>query len=116
MVFRPSPDILNYYKSLLDRDDGRYGEGMPEQNLLNWAHRNDGNMPWTALDPTWNIFRPTVNDMEKGVKSLHEKYWNPEHEDLKPHLEKWRWRMQGFYEARDTFLQDEYARYGLGDA
>ncbi len=31
--------------------------------------------------------------MEAGVKSLHEKFWRPEHGDLKPHLEKYKKKM-----------------------
>jgi len=42
-----------------------------------------------------------VQDMEAGVKSLHEKFWNPEHTDLKPYLEKWKWRMLQYFEEKD---------------
>jgi alpha-N-acetylglucosamine transferase len=102
IVLQPSAAMFKYYVSLLDKSDGRWGEGLPEQNLLNWAHRRPkGNMPWQTLDKMWNIHFPTVQDMEAGVKSLHEKFWNPEHEDLRPHLEKWKWRMLQYFEERD---------------
>ncbi|UPX12083.1 uncharacterized protein EKO05_0002656 [Ascochyta rabiei] len=100
IVFQPSTDMFAYYVSLLDKSDGRWGEGLPEQNLLNWAHRRPkGNMPWQTLDRMWNIHFPTVQDMEAGVKSLHEKFWNPEHKDLRPYLEKYKWRMLGYFEG-----------------
>lgn len=102
IVFQPSLDIFAYYVSLLDKSDGRWGEGLPEQNLLNWAHRRpDGNMPWKTLDRMWNIHFPTIEDMEAGVKSLHEKFWNPEHVELKPYLEKYKYRMLEFFEEMD---------------
>jgi alpha-N-acetylglucosamine transferase len=102
IVLQPSADMFAYYVSLLDKSDGRWGEGLPEQNLLNWAHRRPkGNMPWQTLDKMWNIHFPTVQDMEAGVKSLHEKFWNPEHKDLRPYLEKWKWRMLQFFEERE---------------
>ncbi|KAF2825450.1 nucleotide-diphospho-sugar transferase [Ophiobolus disseminans] len=102
IVFQPSAAMFNYYTSLLDKDDQRWGEALPEQNLLNWAHRRPhGNMPWQTLDRMWNIHFPTVRDMEAGVKSLHEKFWNPEHQDLKPYLERVRDKMVEYFEKRD---------------
>lgn len=43
-VFTPSLVLFNYYVSLLSLP-GRFDPNMPEQNLLNYAHRRDGNMP-----------------------------------------------------------------------
>ncbi|KAF2252809.1 glycosyltransferase family 8 protein, partial [Trematosphaeria pertusa] len=99
-VFQPSLEAFNYYTSLL-QIPGRFDPSMMEQNLLNYAHRRDGNMPWQQLGNTWNIHYPTVADLDGGVKSLHEKWWTPEHADLKPYLESWRWQMKGYFEARD---------------
>ena len=61
-------------------------------------------MPWKQLDTQWNIHYPTVQDLEGGVASLHEKWWAPVYSDLKPYLESWRWRMEGFHEARDDHI------------
>ncbi|KAH8725870.1 nucleotide-diphospho-sugar transferase [Phaeosphaeriaceae sp. PMI808] len=106
IVFAPSTEMFAYYSSLLDKSDGRWGEGLPEQNLLNWAHRRpNGNMPWQTLDRMWNIHFPTVKDMQAGVKSLHEKFWNPEHGDLKVYLEKYKWQMLKFFEERDRGME-----------
>ena len=59
-------------------------------------------MPWMQLSPEWNIHYPTVEDLEGGVASLHEKWWAPVDEGLRPFLRSWRWRMEGFYEAEDV--------------
>jgi alpha-N-acetylglucosamine transferase len=47
-VFSPSKVLFSYYASLLSLP-GRFDPGFPEQNLLNYAHRREGNMPWKAL-------------------------------------------------------------------
>lgn len=100
-VMQPSLDLLAYYQSLLGLD-GRFNPHLPEQNLLNYAHRREGNMPWKAMANTWNIHYPSPDDLMGGVASLHVKWWAPEYPDLRPYLESWRWRMEGFYEARDA--------------
>lgn len=48
---------------------------------------------------------PSVQDLQGGVASLHEKWWNPVYTDLRPYLESWRWRMEGFHEARDYMVK-----------
>ncbi|KAI4738347.1 nucleotide-diphospho-sugar transferase, partial [Aureobasidium sp. EXF-8846] len=93
-VFKPSRAMFDYYMSLL-KLDGRFNPQFPEQNLLNYAHRDKGNMPWTHLGNEWNIHYPKVDDLLGGVKSLHDKWWSPEVQDLKPYMESWRWRMEG---------------------
>jgi alpha-N-acetylglucosamine transferase len=111
-VFKPSRAIFDYYMSLL-KLDGRFNPQFPEQNLLNYAHRDKGNMPWTHLGNEWNIHYPKVDDLLGGVKSLHDKWWSPEVQDLKPYMESWRWRMEGHYEARDQMLTKDYQKHGL---
>ncbi|EME88017.1 glycosyltransferase family 8 protein [Pseudocercospora fijiensis CIRAD86] len=102
-VFEPSMELLAYYISLTDTP-GRFEPELPEQNLLNYAHRRNGNMPWIQLDTKWNMHYPTVQDLEGGVATLHEKWWEPMYADLRPYLESWRWRMEGFYEGRDLTM------------
>ncbi|KAJ9627229.1 hypothetical protein H2203_003691 [Taxawa tesnikishii (nom. ined.)] len=104
-VFKPSFEMLSYYISLINIPD-RFNPELPEQNLLNYAHRREGNMPWTTLGNTWNIHYPSMNDLMGGVRSLHEKWWAPVNQDLGPYLESWRWRMEGYFEARDLLLQE----------
>lgn len=99
-VLQPSIEMFEYYRRIMQIEN-RFKPEFPEQNLLNYAHRPDGNMPWKMLNNTWNIHYPTMNDLQGGVASLHEKWWAPEVKELKPYLEAWRWRMQGYYEAMD---------------
>ena len=104
-VFEPSLTLLSYYLSLINTVN-KFNPEFPEQNLLNYAHRGEGNMPWQQLGNTWNIHYPTVDDLHQGAKSLHEKWWDPENKDLQSYLETWRWRMEGYFEARDARFVD----------
>ncbi|KAG9825596.1 hypothetical protein KCU77_g14969, partial [Aureobasidium melanogenum] len=65
------------------------------------------------LGNEWNIHYPKVDDLLGGVKSLHDKWWSPEVQDLKPYMESWRWRMEGYFEARDQMLTKDYEKHGL---
>ncbi|KAK4507849.1 hypothetical protein PRZ48_001584 [Zasmidium cellare] len=105
-VMQPSLDVLAYYLSLLDVPN-KFDAGLPEQNLLNYAHRPDGNMPWTHLDTKWNMHFVTWDDLQGGVHSLHANFWKPSDERLVPFLLQWRWRMEGFFEGRDRGLFGE---------
>jgi hypothetical protein len=55
----------------------RFDANLPEQNLLNYAHRRDGNMPWQTLWYGWNVHFASSEDLEGGVASVHEKWWRP---------------------------------------
>lgn len=106
-VFQPSLAMLDYYMSLMKTVD-KFNPTFPEQNLLNYAHRKEGNMPWLQLGNTWNIHYPTVDDLLNGVKSMHDKWWAPENDELRPYMESWRWRMEGHMEALDAVREDKY--------
>jgi len=102
-VFTPSKVLFEYYLSLL-RLPGRFDPGFPEQNLLNYAHRRDGNMPWKPLWYGWNVNWPTERDWRGGARSFHAKYWdgNPGHDPfLKAMWREQRAEMEGFYRGRD---------------
>ncbi|KAI9662962.1 MAG: hypothetical protein M1821_008009 [Bathelium mastoideum] len=106
-LFSPSLTLFDHYKSVMNiphRFDPRY----PEQNLLNYAHRRNGTMPWQDLGTQWNIRFPTVDDLATGVQSLHDKWWHP-HMDgrLNEFYQEVRWRMEGFYEAWDRTMESE---------
>jgi len=73
-LLSPSPELFNYYTSLLGLE-GRFDSTYPEQNLLNYAHREAGNMPWSKLHHHWNINLPNMNDVKSGVSSVHSKLW-----------------------------------------
>ncbi|KAL9623537.1 MAG: hypothetical protein Q9160_002218 [Pyrenula sp. 1 TL-2023] len=102
MVLQPSLDLFAYYLSLTKVPRDRFNHDLPEQNLLNYAHRRDGNMPWQALDPAWNVQYPSLKDVEGGAASLHDKWWD---ERAQPGLwalyRGWRMRMMGFNRFRE---------------
>lgn len=79
-VLGPSTELFNYYTSLLEgpgaNATGKFVGGYPEQDLLNYAHRWNGNMPWRELrNWRWNVNWPTRRDWEAGARSFHAKYW-----------------------------------------
>lgn len=81
-LFQPSTTLFKYYTSLLTLKD-RSVRSYPEQNLLNYAHREWGNMPLAHLKTGWNVNLPNMNDVKKGVKSVHAKLW-AEGNELQP--------------------------------
>ncbi|KAL9101452.1 MAG: hypothetical protein Q9163_003283 [Psora crenata] len=70
----PSQGIFEYYLSVL-QIEGLFDTGMMEQNLLNYAHRRDGPMPWTEVYYTWTTTYPTIKDYDMGAHTLHHKWW-----------------------------------------
>lgn len=99
-VMKPSLEMQSYYFSLFDTPD-RFDPGLMEQNLLNYAHRPSGNMPWTTVNNTWNLHMALPSDIEGGVASVHSKWWDPLDPSMKPWLAARRWRMEGYFEAMD---------------
>ncbi|TVY36255.1 Meiotically up-regulated protein [Lachnellula subtilissima] len=73
-VMSPSLKLFRYYLSLFS-NTSRFDTTYPEQNLLNYAHREDRNMPWGRLNYPWNINLPLLRDVEMGVASVHAKLW-----------------------------------------
>ncbi|KAF2237550.1 glycosyltransferase family 8 protein [Viridothelium virens] len=101
-VFAPSLDLFAYYVSLLSLE-GRFDPTYPEQNLLNYAHRSEGNMPWRHLWYGWNVNWPTEKDWRAGARSFHAKYWDgdPTHDKvLKRIWRDQRWEMEGYWKGR----------------
>lgn len=71
-LFGTSEDMFDYYTELLEHDnifDPKY----VEQNLLNYAHRQDGRMPWQHVETQWNIRFPNMKDKDGGAHSFHDK-------------------------------------------
>lgn len=100
-VFAPSLSVFDHYVDIMvqkDSFDPRY----VEQNLLNYAHRRDGPMPWSDIGTGWNTRFPSVEDAEGGVKSVHDKWWKPDVDGrLLPWYREVKGRMDGFYEAME---------------
>ncbi|KAK5693696.1 hypothetical protein LTR97_010265 [Elasticomyces elasticus] len=102
-VFTPSKVLFEYYMSLL-KAPGKFDPGFPEQNLLNYAHRRDGNMAWKPLWYGWNVNWPTEKDWRGGAHSFHAKYWDgdPSHDPLlKAIWKEQRAEMEGYYRGRE---------------
>lgn len=99
VVLRPSMEMYEHYVRIANIE-GRFPGGSPEQDLWNYVHRQDGNMPWTQIDPKWTINSPTYEDFEKGVVTFHEKYWRIRDDlRLRDVLLRSRWKMEGFFKA-----------------
>lgn len=99
-LFRPDLTLFEHFKAILSIPN-RFDPKYMEQNLLNYAFRREGQMPWTNMnDQSWHIRFPNVRDKEAGVASMHDKWWSA-HMDkaLQPFYDSVRWRMEGFYEA-----------------
>ena len=100
----PSNELFDYYMHVLYCPEGRFDPVFPEQNLMNYAHRRDGPMPWKDVDYKWTTTFPTMAEYEAGAKSLHHKWWwsstdIPEH-GLNQLTTKWfqvRGEMEGYY-------------------
>lgn len=108
-VFTPSLLMQAYYLSLL-AVPGKVTGGMMEQDLLNYAHRREGNMPWKPIWYGWNVNWPTEKDWKAGAASFHAKYWDgdPSHDPvLKAIWREQRAEMEGFYRGREMGLKRE---------
>ncbi|KAF1343715.1 nucleotide-diphospho-sugar transferase [Delphinella strobiligena] len=62
-VFGPGQEMFEYYSALLNRDDS-FDPRYIEQNLLNYAHRLEGRLPWQEPDSRWNVRFPGMADWE----------------------------------------------------
>jgi alpha-N-acetylglucosamine transferase len=74
-VMKPSREMFDKYVSILNIPE-RFDSSRMEQNLLNYAHREDGPMPWMRLKPgAWNTNHPNMDDWNYGTATLHNKLW-----------------------------------------
>jgi alpha-N-acetylglucosamine transferase len=73
-VLAPSEAMFEYYLFLLDQP-GLFDPAYPEQNLLNYAHRVDGRMPWQDVGPIWSQKGSSFEHYDPSLKSLHQKWW-----------------------------------------
>ncbi|KAI9799395.1 MAG: hypothetical protein M1833_004095 [Piccolia ochrophora] len=102
-IFSPNTKLYTHYMSIIN-STGKFNPEMPEQNLLNYVHRQEGNMPWRKLSPEWNINFATMKDKEGGVASMHVKYWAKDSsQDTLNYALHWRWEMEGFWKGKEKF-------------
>ena len=104
VLLKPSIEMFDFYMSLAN-NKGRFPGGSPEQDLWNYAHRLNGNMPWKSVHPNWTVNSPNFGDYEHDVATLHEKYWRAlRDKKLRDVLLKSRWKMEGFFNSLDLEL------------
>lgn len=76
MLFAPSEQLFQYYMHILTGPEAPPNARYPEQDLLIYAHRNNGPMPWTRIPIGWSANdADMVEELEGGVRSLHVKPW-----------------------------------------
>lgn len=73
-VISPSMDMFNFFLSLLDHPVP-FNLNYPEQNVLNFAYRTDGQMPWQDLGTEWNDITQLNPSYDRNARSLHHKWW-----------------------------------------
>ena len=104
-VMKPLRRMFEYYMTLLrSPQHDLFSPPSPVQNLLSFAHRRKGRMPWMAIDWRWNANWPTVRDLEGGARSVHAKFWEEDasmDETLKRMFELLKVKMLGFWRGVD---------------
>jgi alpha-N-acetylglucosamine transferase len=104
VILQPSIKMFNHYMSVASIE-GRFPGGSPEQDLWNYVHNRDRNMPWKQIDPDWTVNTPSFDDYEHGIASFHEKYWSRYAEPkLRDVLLRARWKMEGYFDAMDDMV------------
>ncbi|KAK0391526.1 hypothetical protein NLU13_1026 [Sarocladium strictum] len=100
-MLKPSKKMFDYYMGLLDMP-GRFSPEYPEQNLLNYAHRWEGAMPWREISGRWNTKFTSEDDLRGGVVSMHEKFWKLRSggTELMRFVDSKRWQAEGYWLAQ----------------
>ena len=72
MLLQPSAELFAYYEWVLRRPEAPFAAAYPDQDLLIYAHRADGPLPWRRIPIAWS-----ANDGEWAgrARSLHVKAW-----------------------------------------
>jgi alpha-N-acetylglucosamine transferase len=77
MLLTPSEHMFKYYQWLLSQAGTLFDLSLPEQNLLFYAHRADGNMPWKRIPIEWSANDAEImHRLDGRLKSLHIKSWD----------------------------------------
>ncbi|KAJ5101716.1 hypothetical protein NUU61_003938 [Penicillium alfredii] len=112
-LYTPSASAFQYYLEILARPE-LFFNALPDQDLLNYAHRRGGPMPWNTLDPTWYINWPTPADIDGGMAILHSKFWFDEHyREVQEYCLSRRWEMEGYWMGREGKSHANYATNNL---
>ncbi|KAJ5989102.1 hypothetical protein N7481_004312 [Penicillium waksmanii] len=97
-IYSPSSELFQFYTNLLNLPE-LYYMGVPDQDLLNHAHRWGGPMPWRRLHWSWYINWSNDNDLNGKMALLNAKWWGSGMRT--PAVEQFalarRWEMEGFW-------------------
>ena len=74
-VCHPSLEIFDYYMRIM-KIPNRLRIDSLDQDLMHYAHRRNGPMPWTDVEYTWTSTWPSMKEYKMGAHSLHEKFWD----------------------------------------
>ncbi|KAJ5439920.1 uncharacterized protein N7458_010918 [Penicillium daleae] len=106
-MYSPSVEMYQYYMRLLDHPDLYYA-GIPDQDLLNYAHRWGGPMSWKRLHWSWYINLPNQNDLQGDMALLHAKWWEQGASLPSQSVEQFafarRWEMEGYWMRQNEKL------------
>lgn len=104
VMLHPSMDVFNHYISVASIE-GRTAGAALENNLWEYVHRSDGNMPFSKIKPTWIMNHAVYNDWESGIAAVYEKWFRNSLSDkkLRDVLLAARWRMDGFWSGKYRF-------------
>ena len=75
MLLAPSATLFKYYESVLNRPEAAFTAAFPDQDLLIYAHRAEGRMPWRKVPQIWSANDGAMMEKIPGLKSLHVKAW-----------------------------------------
>ncbi|KAJ5278574.1 hypothetical protein N7478_003946 [Penicillium angulare] len=104
LIYSPSTELFQYYLKLLQNPD-LYYTGGPDQDLLNYAHRWGGPMPWRRLHYSWYLNWPNDNDLKGNMAILHTKWWDHKFSYSSDSVEKFafarRWEMEGYWIGKE---------------
>lgn len=106
-LFQPSNELFEHYMAVFVIPE-RFPPQFPEQGLLNYVHRQSGNMPFVKLDSSWNVLLPNENDWkeENRPATIHAKWWynTEDRPGLPKAFNDVRTGMAGFYDEWDKQL------------
>ncbi|KAJ5287550.1 hypothetical protein N7478_003236 [Penicillium angulare] len=103
-MYSPSTDLFQYYRGLLGQS-GLFNADEEGHDLLNYAHRRGGPMPWKSLHGSWYLNWPGDNDLYGNTPLLHSKCQarDGEYSYLRNAVDRYaqarRWTMEGFWIA-----------------
>lgn len=107
-LYSPSPLMFNYYQSLLGHSEPSQPVGNQGEDLLNYAHRREGPVPWQSLRGSWYLHQPEDRDLKGKYSSMHVKWQAGNGEVLYSnngvgrYAQARRWEMEGYWVGKSA--------------